>query len=691
MNTPDLTNPLFDLSLPFGAPAFDRIGNHDFEPAFETAMQQHKLELAAISSQTAAPTFANTIEPLERSGSLLDRVVRIFFNLTSVHTNDHLEDLSRVIAPKLSAHRDSFMLDEQLFRRIATLKSIEDTLALDDESKRLLDRYFKDFTRSGVALDASGKQRLRAINAELASLSTSFSQNVLKGTNSSVLIVDDVEQLEGMSDAEIAQAKDCAAELGKPGAYALTITNTTEQPLEAVLARRETRQALRQASEQRCLAGEYDNRQIVLDTVRLRAERAALLGYPTHAAYVLEDETANTPEAVNALLNSLAPRAGTNARAEAKLLQQNIDAAGAGFKLRASDWSYFAERVKKEKFAFDESAIRPYLELERVLQDGLFYSATKLYGITFKERFDLPMYHADVRTFDVLNADGSSLALFITDFYARSSKRGGAWMNEYIGRSRMTGTRPVVGNHLNVVKPAEGQPTLLTITELTTLFHEFGHALHGMFSDVQYPRFAGTRVPRDFVEFPSQVNEMWALWPEVVDHYAKHWQTGAPLPKDLYEKVIASETFNQGFATTEYLAAALLDQAWHQLTTADIPTDVEAFEKAALMNAGVGLDEVAPRYRSCYFAHIFAGGYSAGYYAYIWSEVLDADAGDWFRDNAGLSRVNGERFRSMLLSQGGSQDAQSMYRAFRGRDALPDALLKRRGLASDSEALDTRH
>ena len=691
MSESELNNPLFDLSMPFGVPAFDRIGNHDFEPAFEFAIRQHKRELDLIMGQSAAPTFENTIEALERSGNLLDRVARIFFNLTSVHTNDSLEDLSRVIAPKLSAHRDSFMLDERLFRRIATLKATEDTLNLADEAKRLLDRYFKDFTRSGVALDLSGKQRLRAINAQLASLSTTISQNILKGTNGAVLMIEELEQLEGLGEAEIAQARAAAVALGKPAGYALTITNTTEQPLEAVLARRDTRQALRRASEQRCLSGEFDNRQLVLETVRLRAERANLLGYETHAAYVLEDETAATPEAVNALLGSLAPRAAANARAEAALLQQSIDASGADFKLHAADWSYYAERVKKEKFSFDESAIRPYMELERVMQDGLFYSATKLYGITFKERFDLPMYHADVRTFDVLNADGSTLALFITDFYARPSKRGGAWMNEYIGHSRLAGTRPVIGNHLNVVKPAEGQPTLLTISELTTLFHEFGHGLHGMFSDVQYPRFAGTRVPRDFVEFPSQVNEMWALWPEVVDHYAKHWKTGEPLPKELFQKVLASETFNQGFATTEYLAAALLDQAWHQLTVDQIPADVEAFEEAALFDAGIGLEEVAPRYRSCYFSHIFAGGYSAGYYAYIWSEVLDADAADWFRDNAGLSRINGDRFRSMLLSQGGSQDAQSMYRAFRGRDALPDALLKRRGLSADSTASSTSH
>jgi peptidyl-dipeptidase Dcp len=678
-------NPLFDLSLPFGMPAFDQIRNDDFGPAFESGMQSHRLEIDRIANAPAKPTFANTIEALERAGSSLDRVARIYFNLTSAHTNEQLEALQRVIAPKLAAHSDSIMLDHRLFKRISTLYDIRDSLELDHESERLLERYYLDFVRSGANLNETDKERLTAINAELASLSTQFSQNVLKATNDGALVLDHEEQLAGLSADEIKQAADAGAELGQPGKFVLALSNTTEQPLETVLAVRATRQKLRAASEARCLQGEFDNRPVVLKSVRLRAERARLLGYQSHAAYILEDETAKTTDAVNQLLASLAPRAAANAHREAAALQQRIAADGETFKLEASDWSFYSERVKRDKYAFDESEIRPYLELERVLKDGLFYAATRLYGITFKERFDLPLYHPDVRSFEVFNADGSTLALFLTDFFARPSKRGGAWMNEYVGRSRLVGSRPVVGNHLNVPKPAPGAPALLTLTELTTLFHEFGHALHGMFSDVQYPLFAGTHVPRDFVEFPSQVNEMWALWPEVFNNYAKHYQSGEPLPASLVDKVRASDTFNQGFATTEYLAAAILDQAWHQLTPEQIPADVEAFEHDALAKAGILVPQVSPRYRTCYFSHIFAGGYGAGYYAYIWSEILDADAGDWFREHAGLSRSNGDWFRDTLLSRGGSQDASTMYRTFRGRDAIPDALLKRRGLnATDS-------
>jgi peptidyl-dipeptidase Dcp len=617
---------------------------------------------------------------MERAGANLDRLARVFFNLTSAHTNDNLEALQRTVAPQLARHRDSIMLDRRLFKRISMLYETRDSLNLDSESERLLERYFLDFVRSGAKLGEQDQQRLRTINAELASLSTKFSQNVLKATNTGALVVDRPEQLAGLSAAEIEQAGEAATAMGHKGRYALALTNTTEHPLEAVLTDRATRRALREASEARCLSGEFDNRQVVLDTARLRAERARLLGYENHAAYVLEDETAQSTTAVNALLASLAPRAAGNAHREARALQQRINAEGGDFTLETFDWSLYAERVKREQYAFDESEIRPYLELESVLKDGLFFAATQLYGITFKERFDLPLYHPDVRSFEVFNADGSSLALFLTDFYARPSKRGGAWMNEYVGRSKLSGTRPVVGNHLNVPKPAAGSPTLLTLAELTTLFHEFGHGLHGMFSDVQYPRFAGTRVPRDFVEFPSQINEMWALWPEVFSNYAKHWQSGEPLPKALYQKILDSDKFNQGFATTEYLAAAILDQAWHQLSLENIPHDVVAFEDQALKQQGIYVAEVTPRYRTCYFSHIFAGGYGAGYYAYIWSEVLDADAGDWFREHAGLSRSNGDWFRKTLLSRGGSQDAGSLYRTFRGRDAAPDALLKRRGL-----------
>ena len=677
-------NPLLrESTLPFGYPHFDLIKEEHFAPAYEQAIAEVLEQSQRIAAQTEEPTFENTIVALERSGRLLERVSRTFSNLNGTVSTPAMQAVEKAMAPKLAAQKDEVFLNDALFARVRALYEKRDTLGLDAESQRLLWRYYRDFVRAGANLGAEQKARLKAINAELASLQATFSQNLLKETNASALLVDTKEELDGLTEAAIASAAAAAKEAGHEGKFLLRLMNTTGQPPLAQLHDRETRARLLAASMERgSRGGEFDNRDIVSRTAALRAERAELLGYKNHAAYIMEDQTAGTPEAVNAMLGRLAPAAVENARQEAADIQALIDEEGEGFLLSASDWAYYAEKVRVSRFAFDESQLKPYFEMNRVLVDGVFFAAEKLYGITFKERHDLPVYEPSVRVFDVFDRDGSQLAIFIADLYARPSKRGGAWMNSYVAQSRLFGTKPVVANHLNVPKPPEGEPTLLTFDEVTTLFHEFGHALHGMFSDVQYPRFTGTTVPRDFVEYPSQVNEMWATWPEVLRNYAKHYQTGKPIPAELLEKVQASEKFNQGFATTEYLAAALLDQAWHQLAIGEVPApeDVVEFEAEALGAAGVDFPPVPPRYRSTYFSHVFAGGYSAGYYSYIWAEVLDAESVEWFKQNGGLTRANGDHFRKTLLSRGGSADAMDLFRAFRGGEPSIEPLLRRRGL-----------
>ena len=526
------------------------------------------------------------------------------------------------------------------------------------------------------------KERLRALNRELAELGTTFSQNVLNEVNALAIIVDERDELRGLSDNAIAAAEEAARVRGLEGKYVIPLRNTSGQPPLASLEDRALRQRIYETSLSRgSRGGDFDNRAVVARMMRVRAERAQLLEYPNHAAYVLENQTALTSEAVNRRLADLAPPAVANAESEAADLQALIDAEGGDFRLGAWDWAYYSERVRQARYEFDESQLRPYLEMDNVLQNGVFFAANKLYGLSFEERPDLPAYHPDVRVFEVHDADGELLALFIADYYGRPAKRGGAWSNSYVRQAHLTGVRPVVANHLNVPKPSEGEPTLLTFDEVITLFHEFGHALHNMFSDVNYPLFSGSSVPRDFVEFPSQVNEMWATWPEVLAHYAVHHETGEAMPRELLDKVLATQSFNQGFATTEYLAASLLDMAWHQLTPDQVPDadGVVAFEAQALGNAGVALDALPPRYRSTYFSHIMRG-YAAGYYSYIWSEVLDADTVEWFKENGGLSRENGDHFRSELLSRGGSVDAMTLYRNFRGGNHDIGPLLERRGL-----------
>ncbi|SFF63016.1 peptidyl-dipeptidase Dcp [Duganella sp. CF458] len=670
-----------ESKLPLNYPAFDKIKNEDYGPAYEEGMKQQAAEIAKIANNKAAPTFDNTIVAMERSGRLLDRVSSVFGNLSGANTNDTFEALNRELAPKLSAHSDAIRLNEKLYARIKNLFDKRDKLKLDPESKRLLERYHTDFVRAGAKLSAADKEKLKAYNSQLAALSTTFSQNVLKEANASALVVDTREELAGMSDKAIDAAAAAAKAKGKDGKFLIAIANTTGQaPLE-VLTNRTTRERLLATSLARgSHGGDFDNREIVLKIAKLRAERAALLGYSSHAAYQLEDQTAHDTDAVNKLLGELSKPAVNNARKESTDIQAVIDAEKGGFANAAQDWAFYTDKVRQARYAFDQNQLKPYFELDNVLQNGVFYAATKVYGITFKERKDLPVYQQDVRVFDVFDADGKQLAIFLGDFYARSNKRGGAWMNAYVSQSKLMGTKPVVANHLNIPKPAAGEPTLLTYDEARTLFHEFGHALHGMFSDVKYPRFAGTRVPRDFVEFPSQVNEMWMTWPEILNNYAKHYQTGAPMPKELLDKVQASAKFNEGFRTTEYLAASILDQRWHQLPSDKIPTDVLGFESSVLKDAGVDFGPVPPRYRTTYFSHVFAGGYSAGYYGYLWSEKLDADTVEWFTENGGMQRKNGDHFRKALLSKGGTMDAMQMYREFRGRDAKIDPLLERRGL-----------
>ena len=680
------SNPLLTESpLPFGYPRFDQIRNEHFAPAFEQGMAAELDEVAAIANNRSPATFENTVVALERSGRLLDRVAAIFGNLDAANTNPEMQQLQRALAPKLAAHTDAIRLNPVLFARIAGLYEKRETLGLDPESKRLLWRYYQDFVRGGAKLSENDKARLRSLNAELATLQTTFRQNVLKERDALAVVFETAEELAGFSENDSAAAAAAAKSAGKEGKYLIALTNTTGQPPLSDLRNRSAREKIMAASLARgSRGGEFDNRAVVSAMARKRAERATLLGYPHHAAYQLAEQTVGTVGVLNKLLAQLAPAAVGNARKEAADMQAIVDAERGGFQIGAADWDYYTEKVRAARYAFDESQLKPYYELNRVLLDGVFFAAQKLYGITFKERHDLPVYEPSVRVFDVFEENGSPLALFLFDAYARPNKNGGAWMNSYVTQNRLLGTRPVIANHLNIPKPPEGKPTLLTHDEVTTAFHEFGHALHGMFSAVQYPRFAGTSVPRDFVEFPSQVNEMWATWPEVLNHYAKHYQTGAPLPKELLAKVEAAKKFNQGFKTTEYLAATLLDQAWHQISAAEVPEPegVLAFEAAALKKYGVDFAPVPPRYRSTYFSHTFAGGYSAGYYSYIWSEVLDANSVEWMKQHGGLVRANGEHFRRTLLSRGGSEDALQLFRDFAGHEPVIKPLLERRGLAS---------
>ena len=672
-------NPFAQRSaLDFELPPFALIKEEHYLPAFYEGCTQQLAEVQAILDTPGAATFENTIVALEKSGQMLMRTLLVFFNKSSSDTNDAMDKIEEEMAPKLAAHQDAINLNPALYARIKSLYDNRESIGLNTEDAWLLERYYKDLIHAGAHLSESERDRLKELNEELSKLETQFSKNVLADTNDLAVLVDTIEELDGLSENEIASAAAAAKDRGHEGKWLIGMVNFSGNPVLDSLTNRALRKKIMQDSLLKGnRANENDNKPVILKVVKLRAERAKLFGKNTHAEHVIAVQTAEHPDNVHAMLRKIAPAAARNAKAEAEDLKKS-----AGTEIESWDWGFYTEQVRLEKYNIDTTKMRPYFELESVLKNGIFFAANKLFGISFKERPDLVTYHAEARAFEVFNEDGSKLGLFIGDFYTRDSKRGGAWMNNLVDQNFLFNQLPVVVNNLNIPKPPAGKPTLLTFSETTTLFHEFGHALHGLLSQVKYPRVSGTSVQRDFVEFPSQVNEMWILWPEVVENYARHFETGEKLPQEWIDNLDAASTFNEGHATTSYLAAAILDLAWHSLTTEEAAkvTDVEAFEAQAIKDYGLDFAPVPTRYRSTYFSHIFAGGYSAGYYGYIWSEVLDADTVDWFKENGGLQRKNGEHFRNTLLGRGGSIDSMQMFRNFRGRDSKIEPLLKRRGL-----------
>jgi len=665
--------------LEYELPPFNVINDSHYLPAFYAGMEEQSQEIAKITSQSEI-TFENTIVALERSGQILTRVANVFYNKSSSDTNEAIDAIEAEIAPKLAAHSDSIKLNPDLFQRISVLIGSIDTLSPEDAW--ILRRYYEDFVHAGAKLTAEKRERVKAINEELSSLQTSFAKNLLADTNDLAVFVDDVQLLEGLSANQIAACKAAAEARGKNDSWMIAMVNFTGHPLLRSMKNRSLREkVMRNSLMKGARSNANDTRKTLLRMVELRTERAKLFGLNCHADYVLSQQTASNLDNVHAMLGKIAPAAASNARKEGADIEAAMNRDGA-HELQSWDWDYYTERVRAEKYDLDASLMKPYFELNRVLHDGVFFAAGKLFGMQFKERSDLQAYHPEARVFEVFNEDGSAIGLYIADFYTRDSKRGGAWMNSLVKQSTLLNQKPVVVNNLNIPKPPKGEPTLLTYDETTTLFHEFGHAIHGLLSNVRYPRVSGTAVQRDFVEFPSQVNEMWILWPEVLDNYARHYETGERLPQAWVDKLNESSTFNEGHATTSYMAASVLDLAWHSLESMDGVTSVEEFEAKAISDYGLDYHPVPTRYRSTYFSHIFAGGYSSGYYGYIWSEVLDADTVEWFKENGGLTRANGDHFRKSLLSRGGSVDSMQMFRDFRGRDAEIQPLLRRRGLVN---------
>lgn len=681
-NMSEVTNPLFIQStLPFQAPPFDKIKDSDFQPAIEEGMKQQLTEVETIANSMESPTFANTVVALEKSGVLLTRATTIFFNIAQSNTNDTLQKIRADIAPKLSAHQDAISLNAKLFKRLKAVYDQREKLDLDAESKRLVERYYENFVRSGALLSDADKKKFTALNEEQTRLSTQFSENLLKETKDSAVVVDDKKQLDGLTDAEIAAAADAAKERKLEGKWILSLQNTSGQPMLASLKNRPLRERIYKASIERGNRNsKADNKAIIARLAQIQAQRAKLLGYSNFAAFKLADQMAKTPQAAAKLLSDMVPAAVVNAKAEATKMQAVIDKEKDHFKLAAWDWAYYAEQVRKAEYDLDEGQIKPYFELNRVLQDGVFFAAHEMYGLTFQERKDIPVYQPDVRVFEVFDANGKLMALYYGDYYKRDNKSGGAWMNSFVDQNELFGTKPVIVNVTNFAKPVAGQPALLSFDDVNTLFHEFGHALHGMLARTHYPLFAGTSVPRDFVEFPSQFNEHWAVDPKVFTNFAKHYETGAPMPQALVDKIKKADKFNQGFATTEYLAAALLDMEWHTLA-ADAPLqEVNNFEKVALKKYGLDFAPIPPRYRSTYFAHIWGGGYAASYYAYLWSDVLSADAFQWFVEHGGMSRENGQHYRDTILARGGTDEPMNLYVKFRGKEPDVKPLLEERGL-----------
>jgi peptidyl-dipeptidase Dcp len=678
-------NPFYAAStLPYHAPPFDRIKDTDYQPALEAGMAEMLKETRAIADNPAPPTFENTLVPMEKSGQLFYRVLRVFDGVSQANTNPTLQKVDEIEAPKQAALEDAIFLNEKLFQRVSAVHQQMDTLK-DPEARRLVDVYYKRFVHRGANLSEADKTKLKQLNEEESTLENAFKTKLLAATKDAAFTTTDKSALKGLSDAEIKAAQNAAAGRKVDG-YVLPLQNTTQQPVLASLEDRATRQAILENSLTRTeRGGDNDTRATVIRMVELRAEKAKLLGFPNYAAWKIEDQMAKTPEAAIQFMDALVPATTAKAMDEGRDIQALIDKQQGGFKLQASDWEFYSEQVRKAKYDIDEDEVKPYFEVWNVLENGVFYAANQLYGITFKRRMDIPVYNPDVRVFEVFDTDGKPLALWYCDYFKRDNKGGGAWMSNFVGQSKLLGTLPVIYNVANFQHPAEGEPALISFTDATTMFHEFGHALHGMFSNAEYPLVSGTDVPRDFVEFPSQFNEHWASYPAVFNHFAKHYKTGAPMPAELAAKIRKAATFNQGYELMELVAAAELDMQWHTIAPGTKVPDVDAFEKAALERKHLELSYVPPRYRTTYFQHIFSGGYSAGYYAYLWSEMLDDDAYQWFEDHGGLTRANGERFRTMVLSKGNTEDLAKMYAAWLGAEPGTGPMLKDRGLVEGTK------
>ncbi len=680
----DMSNNPFseESTLPFEAPDFDAIEDDHYMPAFTAGMREHLDEIEQIANNPSDPTFENTIVEMEKTGRLLTRVQRVFFNMTSAHTNDKIQEIQTELAPKLAAHSDDILLNRNLFERVDLLHENRFDLDLDSESLKLLEDTHLDFVRAGARLTDDQQSRMRQINERMSTLTTEFQEKVLEMSRERSVIVEDESLLAGLSSDRIASAREAAERRDEEGKFLISISNTTRHPLLTSLDNREMRQRLWEASAYRGIGenGGIDTRPIVLELSELRAERASLLGYDNYAEFALEPQTAGHPDNVLEMLNNLIPSVIENTERESELITEMMQRDGIEDDLQPWDWEYYAEKVRSEQYDFDDDEVRSYFELDTVLKDGVFYAMEKLYGIRFEERDDLPVYHPDVRVFTVYDRDDSELGLFYADFFSRDSKRGGAWMSSFVVQSHLLDKKPVVVNVLNITPPAEGDPALISFGNVTTMFHEMGHAVHGLFSDVRYPSLSGTSVPRDFVEFPSTFEEDWAILPEVLENYAVHYETGERIPQDLLDRLIEARQFNQGFDTYEYLGATMVDMEWHLLGEGAGPDDVIDFENRSLEKYGLDNPVIPPRYKSPYFSHVFSGGYSANYYAYIWSEILAADAFAFMQEQGGLTRENGDRYREYILSQGGSREAMEMYRDFRGGEPDVSNLLKRRGL-----------
>jgi len=675
-------NPFFEPStLPFQAPPFDKIKDGDYQPAFAEGMKQHLAEIEKIANNPEPATFENTFIPMEKSGQLLTRAMRAFDAVSGANTNDTLQKVQEEEAPRFAEHQDAIVMNDKLFARIETIYNQRDTLKLDPESKRLVEVTYQNFVHGGAKLSDADKAKLKELNKEESSLSTLFTNKLLAATKDGALVIDDKAKLDGMSEGDVAAAAEAAKGRKLDGKWVIPLQNTTQQPALQSLNDRPTREALFKASWNRAEKGDAnDTREMISRIAQIRAEQAKLLGFSSYAAWKLEDQMAKTPDAALTFMGKLAPAATARAEREAKDIQDVIDQQKGGFKVEAWDWNHYAEQVRKAKYDLDEAQIKPYFELDNVLQNGVFFAANQLYGLTFKERKDIPVWQPDVRVFEVFDKDGSSLALFYCDYFKRDNKNGGAWMSNLVDQSKLMGTKPVIFNVANFTKPAPGQPALLSFDDVITMFHEFGHGLHGIFADTQYPSLSGANTARDFVEFPSQFNEHWATDPKIFANYAKNYQTGEPMPQALVDKIKKAKTFNKGYDMTELVSAALLDMSWHTLG-ADVPKqDPDKFEMDALTKAKVNLSFVPPRYRSSYFQHIWGNGYAAGYYAYLWTQMLADDAFQGFVDKGGLTRENGDRFRAMILSQGNTMELSKLYREWRGKDPSIEPMLLNRGL-----------